>query len=305
MISTLWNQSRILTATAAVMCLAFVLSLAGLLIDPRIISGAPAWMKPAKFALSSAIFAASIAWLFQYLPSFRKTARWIGPALALILVLEVGIIDFQAVRGTTSHFNVSTAENSLMYAVMGISIGILWLLSIWLLIALCKQTFQDPAWGWALRLGMLISVLGSASGGLMTMPTSEQRAAMHRHERPTAVGGHTVGAPDGGPGIVAVGWSKEHGDIRIPHFLGLHALQLVPLLVWWRGRKRNRRFVFAISGSYLALYFILLWQALRGESIIEPSSLTLGVLALWLIATVIDLNPFERGSYHMEAVHER
>ncbi len=305
MISILWNQSRILTATAAVMCVAFLLSLVGLLIDPHVITGAPAWLKPAKFAISSAIYAASIAWLFQYLPSFRKTTRWIGPAIAWILVIEVGIISFQASRGVSSHFNVSTVEDSILYAVMGVSIAILWLLSIWLLVALCRQTFQDPVWGWALRLAMLISVLGSAAGGLMTMPTSEQRAEIHHQEHPTIVGGHTVGAPDGGPGIPAVGWSKEHGDLRISHFLGLHALQLIPLLVWWRGRKRSKRFVFAISASYLALYFLLLWQALRGESIVEPGSLTLEVLGVWLFATVIALIPFERRSYRLEALHER
>ena len=60
---------------------------------------------------------------------------------------------------------------------MGVSIGILWLLSVVILIALFRQPFKDPVWAGALRLGMLISVLGSASGGLMTMPTSEQRAS--------------------------------------------------------------------------------------------------------------------------------
>ena len=138
----------------------------------------------------------------------------------------------------------------------------------------------------------------------MTMPSSGQRASMAKHEHATVVGAHTVGAPDGGPGIAAVGWSKEHGDLRIPHFLGLHALQVIPFLVWWR-RKSTRQFVFAISGSYLALYLLLIWQALRGESIVAPSSTTLIALAVWLIASTMALIPLQRKGYRMEALHER
>jgi uncharacterized integral membrane protein len=222
-----------------------------------------------------------------------------------MLILEVAIIDVQAARGITSHFNIGTVENAALFAVMGVGIGMVLLLSIWILIALWRQPFRDPAWGWALRLGMLISVLGSASGGLMTVPTAGQRAAMARHERVTVSGAHTVGAPDGGPGVPGVGWSEQHGDLRIPHFTGMHALQIIPLLVWLARRKRTVRFVFSISASYLALYLILLWQALRGESIAVPSTLTLTTLALWFIATVAALVPFDRSVHPLQALHER
>jgi hypothetical protein len=304
MLSLLWQESRALTATAAIMLVDLLLNLVGLAVDPRIITGMPAWLKPAKFALSTAIFAASIAWLFRYLPDFPKMKRRVGSALAAILLLEVGIVDFQAARGTTSHFNVSTVENAVLFTIMGTAIGILWLLSVWITVALFRQPFKDLVWGWALRLGMLISVLGSASGGLMVTPTAQQ-IEMSRRERVLVSGAHTVGAPDGGPGIPGVGWSKQHGDLRVPHFMGLHALQIIPFVVWWRRRKSTTKFVFAISASYLALYLILTWQALRGESIVEPTTVTLIVLSVWLAATVGALVPFERNGYGMRALHER
>jgi hypothetical protein len=55
MLSLLWQDSRALTATAAIMLVDFLLNLIGLAVDPRIITGMPAWLKPAKFALSTAI----------------------------------------------------------------------------------------------------------------------------------------------------------------------------------------------------------------------------------------------------------
>ena len=89
-------------------------------------------------------------------------------------------------------------------------------------------------------------------------------------------------------GIPGVGWSTEHGDLRIPHFFGLHGIQVVPFLAWFvlLRRRRATALVFTGAASYLSLVLILMWQALRGESIIRPDAATLGLLGVWLIATV-------------------
>jgi hypothetical protein len=300
----LWQQSPVLTFTAVLMVADLLAALAGLALDPRIITGMPAWLKPAKFAISTAIFCASIAWLFRYLDAFPKMKRWTGSVIAGVLIFEVVGVDVQAARGVTSHFNIATAGNAILFTTMGVAIGVLWLLSVWILVALFRQPFKDRAWGWALRLGMLVSVLGTASGGLMVAPTSEQRAAVARHERVIVSGAHTVGAPDGGPGLPGTGWSKQHGDLRIPHFIGMHALQIIPFL-FWLSRKRTTTFVVFISASYLALYAILCRQALHGESIAQPSTITLTYLSLWLAATAGTVTFFELGGYERGALHER
>ena len=106
-----------------------------------------------------------------------------------------------------------------------------------------RQRFADPALGWALRLGLILTVLGASTGGLMTRPTAAQIAnARATHQMPLS-GAHTVGAPDGGPGLPLTGWSTRHGDVRVPHFIGLHAWQVLPLfvlLVLRRGSDRTR-----------------------------------------------------------------
>jgi len=188
-----WKDCAPLTATSVLMFAALVASCAGIFLDSRIITGAPAWLKPAKFAISTAIFSGTIAWLYRYITIWPRFSRVVSWVLAGVLVFEVAIIDVQAGRGTTSHFNAATRLDTVLFAVMGAGIGILWLASVAVLIALFRQKFENPPWGWLLRLGMLITVLGSAGGGLMLRMTPEQAAAVHATHTVRAVGGHTSG----------------------------------------------------------------------------------------------------------------
>jgi len=284
-----WNDCAPLTATSVLMLAALVAACAGLFLDPRIITGVPAWLKPAKFAISTAIFSGTIAWLYRYITIWPRFMRVVGWVLASVLVFEVAVIYVQAGRGTTSHFNAATPLDTTLFAVMGAGIGILWLASVAVLIALLRQKFENPAWGWLLRLGMLITVLGSSGGALMLRMTPEQTAALHATHTVRAVGGHTVGASDGGPGLPGVGWSTHHGDLRVPHFFGLHGLQIIPFVGWLALRRRRNEaaarqigFVFAIAASYLALVAILTVQALRGQSMVDPDGATVIALALWV-----------------------
>lgn len=277
----------------------FVASVAGIFLDPRIITGAPAWLKPAKFAISTSIYGFTLAWLYQYItiwPRYKRMAAWV---ITLVAAFEVAVIDVQAARGVASHFNASTPLDRTLFAVMGIAIVALWVFSVGIAAALFRQKFADPVWGWTLRLGMLISVLGSASGGLMIPPHADQIAEMRAHRVPPYIGGHTIGAPDGGPGLPGVDWSKEHGDLRIPHFLGMHGIQVIAFLGWIVYRRRGSvSTVFVIAASYLAVWGILVWQAFRGQSIVEPDQETLMALGIWLAATAVALIWSTRSAEH-------
>src|SRR5262245_48578489 len=104
----LWRTSPELIAVAALMLVVLAGAIVGLAIDPRVITGAPAWLKPAKFAVSIAIYTVTLAWIFTLIPEWTRTRRVIGRLTAFVMVLEMAIISGQAWRGTTSHFNVST-----------------------------------------------------------------------------------------------------------------------------------------------------------------------------------------------------
>ena len=279
MLKRMWQTSPELIATAALMQIVLAVALVGLAVDPRIITGAPAWLKPAKFAVSITIYTITLAWIFTLLPEWVRTRRVVGWLTAVTMVIEIAIIGGQAWRGTTSHFNVGTVADAVLFTIMGTAIFIQTFATIAVAVALWRHRFEDVAVGWALRFGMIITIGGALTGGFMTRPTSAQLEAARAGERMTIAGAHTVGAPDGGPGLTGTGWSTEHGDLRVPHFVGLHALQVLSLVALWlghlrvRGRLRERLVLMAAAG-YAGLYVMLLTQALRGVPLIaRPSAL--------------------------------
>lgn len=288
----MWAASAPLTAAGMLMLVVLVASVIGLLADPRSVTGAPVWLKPAKFAISTAIYMLTLAWLFTVLPEWRRTRQVVGWVTAVVLVLEVAIIDVQAWRGTTSHFNVGTRLDGVLFSIMGVAIVVQTLTSIAVAVALWRQRFEDRAFGWALRWAMSLTIVGASTGGLMTQPTRAQLEAVRAGGRLTVAGAHTVGAPDGGPGLPGTGWSVEHGDLRVPHFVGLHAIQLLPLLALAIRRRHlpdvvSIRLVTVATASYASLFGILLWQALRAQSITRPDLATLTVLAAWATLTAV------------------
>ncbi|HWE53852.1 MAG TPA: hypothetical protein VG273_28940 [Bryobacteraceae bacterium] len=274
-------MSKSLRFTTGLMLLALLGALVGMIVDPNVITGVNGWLKPAKFAISTAIFSGTIAWIYGYLTPATRLKR-LAETLSAVQILEVAIIYVQAGRGTTSHFNQTTPLDGILFGVMGIGIAILWFATIGVFLAALRQKFDDPAWGWAIRLGLLITAIGSAVGGLMIGHNA-----------------HTVGGLDGGPGIPGLGWSTEHGDLRIAHFFGLHGLQAIPLFAWLVGkRRRATALIFTAAASYLGLISILTWQALRGESIVDPGSETLAALAVWLLLTAGVLTVFQMEGSH-------
>ena len=288
----LWRASAPLTAVGIAMLVAAGASVIGLIVDPRIITGAPAWLKPLKFAISTAIYSLTLAWIFASLPEWPRVRRVVGSTTAIVFVMEVAIIDAQAWRRTTSHFNVSTPVNAVLFFVMGGAILLQTLVSVAVAVALWRQRFPDRALGWALRWGMTLTIVGALTGPLMTRPTASQLADARAGRGMTVSGAHSVGGRDGGPGVPMTGWSREHGDLRVPHFIGLHAVQALALvavgLQWWRRSEAVRvRAVFAVAASYVALFLLLLVEALRGQSVAAPDAAALGSIAIWAVATAL------------------
>ena len=245
----------------------------GVLVDPRVLTGMPIWMKPAKFAASIAIYTLTLAWIFTLLPEWPRTRTIVGWTTAVTLVLEIVLIALQAARGRASHFNVVSPLDAVVFSTMGVAILVQTLSMVAVAVALWRHSFTDRALGWALRLGVTLTIIGGSTGGLMVTPTTEQMTDARAGKGMPIAGAHTVGAPDGGPGLPGTGWSTTNGDLRVPHFIGLHAMQALPILALTISRRRftadaRARLVAIGSVVYLGVFVALLMQALSGAPLI-------------------------------------
>jgi hypothetical protein len=279
-----WHRPLLwLAAAMAVLALAAAV---GLLIDARTVTGAPLWAKPLKFAISVSIYAVTLAWLIGLLPAGnarrRRLAWWAGTVATIFLLVEMVIIVGAAAAGLTSHFNVTNGFHAALWAVMATSIVIVWLAAVPLAVLLLRSDLGDPARALAIRAGLLIALLGMALAFLMTGPTAAQL-----DDYQGMVGAHTVGAADGGPALPLLGWSTVAGDLRIPHFVGMHALQVLPfcallletLARWLPARAgaladplARRGILRALIGLYLGVLALVTGQALAGQPIVQPST---------------------------------
>lgn len=282
----LWatNWPLTLTAVAGLALLAAALVLA--LVDPRLIAGAPAWIKPMKFALSTAVYGLTLVWMLGYVKNQPRLVAAAGTVTAIGFVIELVLIVLQVVRGVRSHFNFGTALDGAIFSVMGTTIVVVWLMNLLAAVLVMRQKFADPAFAWSLRLGLLVTLYGAAVAFFMTSPTPDQLQALQAGAAPTLIGAHAVGVPDGGAGLPFLGWSTEGGDLRIPHFVGLHALQVVPVIGFLVNRffaaldaRRRTALVWTGGLGYLGLAGLLTWQALRAQPLLAPDALTLGALA--------------------------
>ena len=274
----LWRMNPPLVGSAVVLGVLGLVSLVGLAIDPRTLGGDPIWLKPLKFCVSGALYAVALAVLIRPIRA-RRTGRVVAWGVGAIVVVETVLIGLQAFRGVRSHFNVSTVADGLLYSSMGVMISTLWVLTLVGAVALLRTPSADALWKRASLWGLALTLLGGSVGVLMTSPTPEQVEGFATAP-PEVVGAHTVGAPDGGPGLPLVGWSTVAGDLRVPHFWGLHGLQALPFLALWLRRRRlsdrQRGRLLTVGGvAYLGVLGVLLQQALRAQSLVAPDALTL------------------------------
>lgn len=286
------NRPLMLLGVASLVLLAFATVMA--VLDPRLISGAPAWVKPMKFAISTVFYTLTLAWMLSYVQGRPRLVRAVSVATVLGLAMELALIVLQVGRGVRSHFNFSTPFDSAVFSTMAFTIVVIWLMNLLAAWVVLRQPFTDRAFGWSLRLGLLLTAVGAGVAFLMTSPTAQQLAQMQSGAAPTFIGAHAVGVPDGGAGLPFLGWSTEGGDLRIAHFVGLHALQMLPLLGFlinraFAGLSERRRTALVVVGGagYLGLIVALAWQALRGQSIIAPDALTLAVFTALVGAVLL------------------
>ena len=251
----------IVSAGAAVITAALVL------LDDRVLLGAPLWMKPFKFFISATLMSLTLAYVIPRISQKNKRVQIASLTIIGSLAVELVLITWAAASETTSHFNVSSPLAIAVWSAMATFIGLVWVATMVLTLAYVRFGQDEAAMKRALSWGMGISIVGMAVAFFMTGPNSDQLANFEG-----IAGAHTVGAADGGPGLPLFGWSTVAGDLRIAHFFGLHALQAIPLAVLLLRKNITIRGIDAIGLGYLLLVGLLTSQALMRQSIVETST---------------------------------
>lgn len=283
-VRALWDAHRPLTFVALACLPVLAAALILQVVDPRQVGGASTWLKPAKFAASIAMAGVALAWIIGQMSADARARRVhrAGTLMAVLAAFELIVITLQSARGVASHFNAATTFDSTIFTLMGIAISLFWFAELYVAVRSFRTGFATPARAWAIRLGLVATLAGGFVGFLMAQPSRAQLDAQRAGGHPALLGSHTVGAPDGGPGMPVTRWSTEAGDLRVSHFLGLHALQGLPLVAVWLERRRRRaaRAVAALGVAWIGQTLVTLAQALRGQPPLAPDTTTLGLAAL-------------------------
>jgi hypothetical protein len=281
-----WNINKPLTILTLGCAIIAVLAIFGVLADPRQILGQPVWAKTTKFAISIALYGTSMIWMLGMLKTRASTIA--GNIIGATLILEMLLLITQAIRGRAMHFNVATPIDTALWGTMSFGILIFSIAAIVATILLLRVKLESRVLVWSLRLGLILAILGFAQASLMTGPNTLQMNALKAGQKLEMIGAHTVNAiQDGGAGLPFLGWSTDHGDLRIGHFIGMHGLQIIPLLGIFLMRRRSKwltenhrvGLVFIAAIGYAGLVGLVTWQALRDQSIISPDTLTIQVFA--------------------------
>lgn len=243
----LYRRNPILAGIASLHVALFVVFVAGIALDPRTVGAEPVWLKPAKFAGSLALFAATLGWLTAHLPLADRTLKRVSYGIAAGAVVEIALVGGQAARGVESHFNDATALDAAVYDAMGaVILGTMLLVTVLAGAAWSRELEVEPAFAWGIRLGLGVFLLGSLEGAAMV-----------------AAGASAVGS---GPTLPVAGWAAG-GDFRVAHFVGLHGLQVLPLAGHLAARRRAapRRsvgFVVAVAAVQVGVLVVTFAHAL-------------------------------------------
>jgi hypothetical protein len=250
----LWHREPRLVVYTAILLAAMVPALAGLMLDERTLRDVNVWVKPMKFLISTVVLALTTAWFIGHLPEASRRGRAVSVIVWTLIAtasFEIGYISLQAALGQASHYNVGDPFHGLMYSLMGIAAVVLAGTQPALALQLLRHGDRSRATAYRLSvlLGLTLSfVLGAVAGMVL--------AGIQ---------------PPAGTLLPVIGWSMQGGDLRVAHFIGIHAAQALPLAgaaVVALRLPAQRTLVVCIALAWTTAFAYSFVQALRGLPLI-------------------------------------
>jgi hypothetical protein len=245
-------RDRIMFNLGTIHLIVFVLLCVYIPFNDKVVLGLNSALKPIKFALSIWAYSWTMALILPYFAEVKKVEiyAWIA---VVCMGFEQLAITSQALRGQLSHFNRTNVYGMILFSLMGVFIltVTLWTGCMAYLFFKQKNYNLRPEMVLAIKIGLVYFVIFSLFGGYIS-----------------SFLGHTIGAKDGGEGILFLNWSRFFGDLRVAHFFGIHSLQIIPLLAFFTREflkeKLRQQAVWLFSILYLSFVIFTMWQALGG-----------------------------------------
>jgi len=257
----IYRADSLLFQLGSALVLLALISTALLLAYPSPVSNLSVWIKPIKFDISFGTYAWTVAWWISLLRNEGDPRILLRRSFFFTIAIEVACISLQAGRTAIAGRSVRTPLDSAIGVLSTTMIFFNTLLVIWIAFVFWREAYGlSSIYSWANRLGLLIFLFGNAIGG--------QMLAHH---------GHTIGAPNNSAGLPFLNWSTIGGDLRISHFLSIHAIQVLPLAAFlltrvrphWPERKQ-RLAIFVTASAFSAFVLLTYLEAILGIPFLRP-----------------------------------
>lgn len=228
------------------------------------LAGPVSWRKPITFGFSFGFNLIAIGWLLSYLPKQKRSYWTLVSILGISELLTVVLVAMQQWRGVPSHFNFGT---STFNAVVAGAIVFFTIPVTVVIVTLTIHTFSklvaSPSLTWAMRLGMVLMVVGLAFGYFAAIYARIQ--FIYQTGQPQDIFG-------------------EAGSTRLPHSLALYAFHLLFIQAWlmqfadWLEEERLQ-WVGVTALGCIGIIVVSAAQMFRGLAFTDmdlPTSLIIG-----------------------------
>ncbi len=242
------------------MVVATVPTLIAMAMDVRTFNGINVWIKPFKFQSSVAIYLATVAWFWPYIDAAirargcraRRGVGAVHPACPRNCLHHLP----RGAGGGLALQRPRRRLRPLLYPLMGTAILIAVSIGAWFGVLILRSTEGGISANlrFAIGAGLLAgNILGGASGAFIS-----------------SLGSHWIGGVhnDAG-GLLFFGWSRTGGDPRVAHFIGLHAMQAIPVIGYAVQRlAAGRAIIWASLLLWTAVTAAVFMQALAGRPLL-------------------------------------
>ena len=273
------RPARILYVGAAFWLFSAVVHLGVLALDGWQWSGSVSFRKPLVFSLSMGLLLATVGWVLDRLPDRPRLAGTLAWTFVISSSIEVGLITMQTWRGRASHFNVLESGDALIFAAMGVTVGVMSLCLIGVLIWSIIERPTDPLVRLAVIGGLALVTTGLGIGQWL-VDLGNDYVALNEEIPDTVING-------------------EEGVVKFPHAVAFHGIQVFILsaVMLYTGRHEasvRRRLMRLVFLSYTGVLVFATAQAIVGQ---VPTSLSIwgAGLALSLAGVLYGLGRIVHG----------